>query len=235
MKNTYNKPYNRFLNRLEKLDDVEISSNSDREGLIFDNDNEVWINGYSNTLKDKDGDTILYLEKSDDEDIIRMNIDGSEIGVFQTTGINFTTDLTAVRVYNPVYNDVADFYDTDEPVIYGKVYKIKENGMVGIVNKDREKGVIGICSDTYGFGLGKRKDNQVPISIGGIVLSYIEDIDKIKVGDVLTNNKVGNLRKMRWWEKILFPERIVGIFFKKETRTLWNGIEVNRRHWVKIK
>ena len=42
---------------------------------------------------------------------------------------------------------------------------------------------------------------------------------------------------MKWWEKILYPERIVAVYKTKEKGQVWgpDNIIVKERHWVKVK
>ena len=52
---------------------------------------------------------------------------------------------------------------------------------------------------------------------------------KFKVGDVVCAGKNGTASKMRLWEKILFPDRILGI-----VPEIPDNVKVNGRIWIKI-
>jgi len=60
---------------------------------------------------------------------------------------------------------------------------------------------------------------------------------KVKPGDAVCATKGGYLRKMKWWEKILFPERIVGVVDEIPTYEEWGNdkIKVDGRIWVRVK
>ena len=157
---------------------------------------------------------------------------GRAAGVVGTDVLQYNGYFYATRVYNAVYNDIADFQELDDELVYGKCYyRATEYGMK-ICCERLQKGVVGIASDTYGYGLGSR-DNCVPLAIGGWVMAYVDD--ECESGDALTVNENGNLCKMEMWEKVFWPERIVAIYQYKEKQETWNDIKVNGRHWVKIK
>ena len=143
--------------------------------------------------------------------------------------------LYADRVYNEIWNDIADFIDIDENVKVepGKVYIIDENEEIKISFDYCQAGIIGIASDTYGFALGvNQKAHKLPVCIGGFALAYVDRL--YLPGTPLTTSQNGYLTKIEVSEKLTYPERIVATFFKKETSKSWNGIEVNGRHWVKV-
>ena len=140
----------------------------------------------------------------------------------------------ATRVYNAVYNDIADFQELADELIYGKCYYDTLEG-ARICNTRCQKSVIGIASDTYGFGVGKQ-EGSAPFAIAGWVLANVDQ--EYEPGDVLTNDENGNLTLMTEEEKCKFPERIVAIYKKKEKEKFCgpdNEIEVKDRHWVKVK
>ena len=151
-----------------------------------------------------------------------------------TTRLNYDGYFYATRVYNAVYNDIADFQDLDDILDYGKCYIDMGEG-VKIANKRCQRGVIGIASDTYGFAVGQKNEgvNQVPISIAGWVLAQVDK--EYYPGTPLTNDEWGQLTEMTPSEKVSFPERILAIYRKPERELYWNNIEVNERHWVKVK
>jgi len=154
-----------------------------------------------------------------------------------TTRLNYDGYFYATRVYNAVWNDIADFQDLIDDLIPGKCYYDTDNG-AKICNLKCQKSVIGIASDTYGYGIGQSSDKkQVPISVCGWVLAYVNG--NCNIGDVLTSDFDGNLIKMTDEEKCKFPERIVAIYKKAEHNEYFgtkdNKIEVKGRHWVKVK
>jgi hypothetical protein len=168
------------------------------------------------------------------------------VGIYATQAGQVSTyngaTFTASRVYNAVWNDIADFLEFDAGEIvgdvqYGYVYITNERAGGKVTTADRyaSPGLIGIASDTFGFGVGRKDDSvpQLPIAIGGIVLAKIDRL--YPAGTALTSHKDGGLTKARWYTRMLHPERVVATFHRKESRAQWNGIEVNSRHWVKVK
>ena len=169
----------------------------------------------------------------------------------QVRGINFHADSTAptgtsqlnaecylyaTKVFNNVWNDIADFIDVDFDigVEYGKVYVCDNNGIIRISSERCEKGILGIASDTFGYGLGKKNNGrELPVAIGGFVLAYVDNV--YESGTPLTSSKDGILTEMSQEEKTMFPERMVATFFRKQDSEEWNGIAVNGRNWVKVK
>jgi len=142
----------------------------------------------------------------------------------------------ATKVFNAVYNDIADFIEVDEEcdIEFGKVYCMDENGKYYKSKRFCDNGIIGIASDTYGFGVGsKGSKKEIPIAIGGFVLAYVDR--KYPVGTPLTTGVDGFLQELIESYKLRFPERIVATYWKEEPLEEWNGIKVNGRHWVKIK
>lgn len=149
---------------------------------------------------------------------------------------SFAGNITAAKVYGAVWNDIADYLETDNEVKveFGKVYVRTKQGETRQSVKPCEKGIIGIASDTYGMSVGKKGKGkkEIPIALAGIVLAYCDKA--YEPGTPLTASRNGKVTKMYWWEKLLFPERIVATYYKPERAKKWNGVVVNGRHWVKI-
>jgi len=212
-------------------------------------DEVLWANSIDDTLYIYDAEAGLWvslgIKENEEFDHISTNtLSISASGLFYSgdvdptgsTRVNYDGYFYATKVYNAVYNDLVDFLELieNESIKYGHVYFQTGNG-VKLTNKRCQKGVVGIASDTYGFALGyKKNSNQVPIGISGWVLSKTDK--EYPIGTPLTNNKNGELTKMRWYEKILYPERMLAIMGRKEINNIWNdNIKVNNRYWVKIK
>ena len=153
-----------------------------------------------------------------------------------TTRLNYDGYLYATKIYNAVYNDIADFQEVDDKIIYGKCYYDTKEG-AKICNKRCQMAVIGIASDTYGFGVGKVEDEgYAPFAVAGWVLAYVDK--EYPTGTPLTNDENGNLTEILSAEKREFPERIVAIYKKKEESLFWgpnDDVRVDGRHWVKVK
>ncbi|WPU65636.1 hypothetical protein [Peredibacter starrii] len=146
-------------------------------------------------------------------------------------------DFIAPRVWNAVWNDIADYQLLCDKLEYGKCYFDTKDG-AKICNERCQMSVIGIASDTFGYGVGRGGNNsEVPIGVAGWVLAYVDQ--EYECGTPLTNDEFGNLTAMTKQEKMEYPERIVGIYKRKEMENFWGPegqkIEVKGRHWVKIK
>ena len=151
--------------------------------------------------------------------------------------VGFTGSITATKVWNAVWNDIADFQLLLGELDYGKCYVDTADG-AKICSERCQMGVIGIASDTFGYGVGTREDQrQVPIGVCGWVLAYLDK--EYTCGTPLTNDENGNLTEMTLEEKRDYPERIVALYKKPEYDKSFgpedNKIEVKGRHWVKIK
>lgn len=152
-----------------------------------------------------------------------------------TTNAFYDGYFYATRVYNAVWNDIADFLKVEDTCVvepgYAYYYTGKEHKKT---DKYATKGTLGIASDTYGFGVGKKGDcNQIPLAIGGFVLAYMDSV--YKTGTPLVASKDGKLKKANIFVKLFCPDRVIGSFYKEEKEEEWNGIVVNGRHWVKVK
>ncbi len=153
---------------------------------------------------------------------------------------NVEGDFKADKVWNAVWNDIADFQKLADKLEYGKCYFDTLEG-AKICNVRCQASVIGIASDTFGFGVGSDNPNnegrEVPLAVAGWALAIVDE--EYAPGTVLTNDANGNLTKMSFFEKLLHPERIVAIYKKKETKNEYGSankkIAVNQRHWVKVK
>ncbi|MBU0964687.1 hypothetical protein KKC06_06635 [Patescibacteria group bacterium] len=150
-----------------------------------------------------------------------------------TTRLNYDGYFYATRVYNAVYNDVADFQDLNDEMVFGKCY-FDTNLGAEICNQRCQMGIMGIATDTFGLSCGTdSRKKQVPISISGWVLAYVDKI--YPIGTPLTNDENGNLTIITLEEKGYYPERLIATYKKPEKEIMWNGVVVNNRHWVKVK
>lgn len=109
-------------------------------------------------------------------------------------------------------------------------------GEADLSSKYCDNSILGIATDTYGFGVGKKRlgNKEIPIGVCGFVLAYVDKC--YKPGTPLTCTKNGYLTKISWWRKILNPEKIVATFIKNENKELFaNKVKVNGRNWVKVR
>jgi len=168
---------------------------------------------------------------------LAANTPPSGVNTDAGNGLWANCDFGAVKVWNAVWNDLADNQLLADELIYGLCYYDTPEG-AKICNTRCQKGVIGIASNTYGMSLGKSAhQNEVPIGIAGWVLAFVDQ--SYPTGTPLTNNGKGELTKMSFIEKLLYPERLLATYKKKENNAFFGPIdsqvEVKGRHWVKIK
>lgn len=153
-----------------------------------------------------------------------------------TSILGYDGYLYANRVYNSVWNDLADFRSLAKGVKReaGKVYVSTPEGLI-IASRRCQGAVAGVCSDTYGFALGGGEDDpgKAPIAVSGWALAFVDK--PYSVGTPLVTAKNGILTKANIFEKLFFQERIVGTMENRPEKDQVNPkIKVNGRYWVKI-
>ena len=148
--------------------------------------------------------------------------------------------ISAAKVYNAVWNDLADSIEvpSDTELEYGYCYKYKDE-KVYKTDEYADPNVFGIHSDTAGMVLGIKPTHIkcINLAVAGVVLAYVDK--EYECGTALVATKEGKLTKANRATRLLHPERIVATYYKKEKEDLWgpksNKIKVNGRSWVKIK
>lgn len=153
------------------------------------------------------------------------------LGEGTTPGVGFA----ASKVFNAVWNDIADWIEVPEDTILepGRCY-VFDGSKYRFSNTYAEKGVIGIHTDTSGIEMGsKGNGKELHVSVAGFVLAFVDK--EYEPGTPLTCYENGTLTEMKLDGKLKYPERIVGTFWKPEPNEEWHGVKVNGRMWVKIK
>lgn len=165
------------------------------------------------------------------------NWNGNDL-VMSQDKVNISGQFKAEKVWNAVWNDYADFQQLSDRLEYGRVYYDTAEG-AKICSQRCQLSVIGVATDTFGHavGQGANPGHEVPIAVAGWVLAFVDK--EYPCGTPLTNDAQGGLTEMTIEEKRLYPERLVAIYKKIETKeffgTINNKISVNGRHWVKVK
>jgi len=157
--------------------------------------------------------------------------------VYIEGGLVSTSGIRADKVYNAVWNDIADCIEVDCEPEPGYCYCFTGTHYIKS-NQYMDKHFIGIHSDTYGFSMGsKGKEEELKVAIAGFVLAYVDK--EYEVGTPLTCTANGYLTEFKEEDKLKYPERIVATYWKPEHSKEWGSnaskIKVNGRHWVKIK
>lgn len=222
----------RNLNLLD-LGDVDANPN-DNDILVWNDSNNVWNSEAKYT--DSDAQSAI---NGTTPNLTGLQINGNTLidsnADIQDSSANTILDYSEGKVYNAVWNDIADFIPyKDDELEYGKCYYRDKNGNIYKTNSYKQKGLLGIASDTYGFGVGgAKKEGKIPIAISGFVLAYVDR--EYVPGTPLTSTKKGYLTKMDRKDLMRYPERIVATFDRPEEKENFNGVQVNGRHWVKVK
>lgn len=154
-------------------------------------------------------------------------------------GLYATGGIKGAKVYNAVWNDLADRIPVDEdcPLEYGKCFCF-DGEKYTQTSEYMQSNIIGIHSDTAGFEMGcKLNTKELCCAVAGFVLAYVDNV--YPVGTPLTSTAKGFLTKISDEDKRLYPERIVATFWKDETEKYW-GKEgskclVKGRKWVKVR
>lgn len=138
--------------------------------------------------------------------LITVDGEGSGLDADKVDGINFykgtttptgTTRLNmdgyfyATKVYNAVFNDLAEFMDKGEEDLEPGQILIWDEEKGGLSTTDivGDKRIVGVYSDSYGFALGGSEgdESKVPIGISGRV--WVKVKTEVKNGDGLITSK----------------------------------------------
>ena len=143
-------------------------------------------------------------------------------------GITATGDIHAARVFNAVWNDIADAITVENQAItFEPGYAYAYDGRKWFKTKDKKSSYFGIHTDTAGYILGYNPEiNQILIAIGGFVLAHVDNI--YPSGTYLTYGDNGILTKAKR------SDEKIAKFFKEEKSEEYNNIKVNGRSWIKI-
>lgn len=144
-------------------------------------------------------------------------------------------DCNTNVLYGGAWNDIAEFRRSYDNYTGGTcVCASNCSDNVFIANKRRMPNAY-IVSDTYGISIGQTENNKCPIAIAGRVLAYASE--PLHAGDAVCSSNDGKVCKMHWWEKILYPECIVGYVESIPEDDIWgeNNTRINSRVWVRVK
>ena len=162
----------------------------------------------------------------------------TRLGYIQAGNLTMTGEITGSAVYNAVWNDLADAIEVPEntELEYGYCYCFDGINYYKST-KYLDDCILGIHSDTYGFKMGIKETKTLDVAVSGFVLAYVDR--EYKPGTPLTSGPSGILTEISLEDKIKYPEKIVGIFYKAEPKLEWGvedrKVQVNGRCWIKVK
>jgi uncharacterized protein YaiE (UPF0345 family) len=151
-----------------------------------------------------------------------------------TTVLGWNGYFYATKVYNAVWNDLAEGFTFDKTErskhFAGYVYIMTEKGIVKC-NKRAHKATVGVYSDTYGFCLGSDKmidentpdGDKLPIGISGKVKVWARE--KLEIGDLVVGDKNGMATKANIIDRVFRQDRIIGKVMEssktKDEKRIW--------------
>lgn len=162
------------------------------------------------------------------------------------------TNLSATKIYNAVWNDFAEYRESD---IYegGRVLVSNGSGKL-VLSTERLQPTAHVISDTFGCSVGQSDSAKTPIGVAGRVLAYTyQDRNNYKVGDAVCAAPNGTIDIMTREEIIQYPDRIIGIVDEIPNYEIWhqvstqydgNGnygghheaeVEVKNRIWIYVR
>lgn len=154
-------------------------------------------------------------------------------------GIVASGGIKGNKVYNAVWNDLADCIPVDDGCTLepGRCY-VFDGERYTKSSKYLDDGIIGIHSDTYGMHMGSKEGvKQMDVAVAGFVLAYVDRV--YRPGTPLTCGPDGTLTEILKQDKIEWPEKVVAVFWKDEPESEWgdvdNKVRVDGRKWVKVR
>lgn len=234
-----------------KITSSTISSSTIQNGTIDLSNNTLTVTSDSTITNTINGSTVTLtgVGAIDAKSMTLTTSSGASLNISNELGKTDPLSGTAVycsggilasKVYNAVWNDLADSIEvpSDTELEHGYCYKYK-NRKVYKTDEYADSNVLGIHSDTAGMVLGIKPSHIkcINLAVAGIVLAYVDN--EYECGTPLVATKEGKLTKANKMTRVLHPERIVATYFRKENNDFWgpssNKIAVNGRSWVKIK
>ena len=149
-------------------------------------------------------------------------------------GLGVAKDIYGAKVHGSVYNDYAEYRQSEEPIEPGYIVY---SGDDGILHKTvgRLQFFEGVVSDTFGFSIGKTDKAQIPLAVAGRVLVYTDE--ELHAGNVVCAGPHGKACKMTKQEIKDYPDRIVGVVSEVPSYEIWGeeNIPVNGRVWIRVR
>lgn len=141
-----------------------------------------------------------------------VNFHADTVDPTGTTRLNMDGYLYATRVYNAVYNDLAEFMPKAAESEPGDVLVMTERGLAPSSSR-LDGAVVGVHSDTYGYALGADdSENKLPVAISGRV--WVKLAEPCKIGDLLVSGKRGRATVRRGGDDI--TGKVIGKVLKNK-------------------
>lgn len=182
----------------------------------FNSSRTLTINGaFSTTINTTSSDgnytiDISELAVKNTKQVMGINFHNDSIAPSGTARLNMDGYFYATRVYNAVWNDLAEFMwkAPDAVAEAGDVLIATENG-VRKSNKRADIAVVGVYSDSYGFALYQdEEEKKFPVGMTGTVKVKVKG--SVKIGDQLVSYKDGYAIRANFWEKIFKRDALLG-------------------------
>ena len=141
------------------------------------------------------------------------------------------------KIYGAVWNDYAEYRQTNTQVIPGQCVIDNTDGTLSISTKRLQPGAQ-IVSDTFGFAIGETSSNKTPLAVSGRVLAYpYRDRTQYQAGMAVCSAPNGTVDIMTREEIQQYPDCIIGIVSEVPEYKTWGteNIAVNGRIWIKVK
>ena len=153
-------------------------------------------------------------------------------------GFSTSVEVNGYGLVGAVWNDFAEFRNSNtqfNPNMFGHIACEQGDDSVAITT-DRLQPMSYAISDTYGFIIGEKTDNSIPVAVAGRALVYTyEDRNMFKVGDAVCSAPNGTVSIMTQEEINKHPNCIIGYVSSIPSYDIWGkDIKVNDRIWIKI-
>lgn len=141
-----------------------------------------------------------------------VNFHSDDLDPVGTTRLNMDGYFYATRVYNAVYNDLAEFMPKAAESEPGDVLIMTDKGLMPSSSR-LDGAVVGVHSDTYGYALGAEdSDNKLPVAISGRV--WVKIAEPCNIGDLLVSGQRGRATVKRAGDDI--TGKVIGKVLKNK-------------------
>ena len=151
-------------------------------------------------------------------------------------GAYFAKNLSAMRVFNAVFNDYAECRTTID-LAPGHVVIDNDDGSLSCSSARLQPGAQ-IISDTYGHLMGGTEIATTPIAVAGRVLVYTyQPRENYHAGMAVCSAPDGTVDIMTREEIRDYPDCIVGIVSEIPQYETWgsDNVKVDGRIWIKVR